>query len=269
MPALLLIEPPVAVAPAVTLTAEALIAPETKAEAPKTTLRPADKVMVPSVDETVLLIVISPSAVAEVMPIFPAALIAAATVIPLPEFNVMVLSVAVTDALTVKSPTADADVKVIATLPRIVPPTVNVLPAVKPMVPKVDVTVPLPLLIKSPEVVCAVKDTFIPALIAALMLKLRPANKVTVPRDELIADEIVMSPTAPVEVKLTLPKPPALMAPLTAKVDDVADVTKVMLPVVLVVMPLVVKLPVAAVKLKLTPVNTAATSVDVVLLVIV
>jgi hypothetical protein len=78
-----------------------------------------------------------------------------------------------------------------------------------------------------------------------------------------------MSPVAPVDVRLTLPGPPAVTAPVTPNVDELAEATKLILPVVVVVIPLVVRLPVAAVKLKFTPVNAAFTSVDVVLLVIV
>ena len=120
-----------------------------------------------------------------------------------------------------------------------------------------------------PDVVCEVIDTFIPAVTLALTITLRPANNVTPPSAELTAAEIVMSPVAPTDVKFTLPNPPALTAPLTIRVDDVACVAKVILPVPVVVIPLVVKLPVTAVKLKFTPVSVAATSVEVTLFVIV
>jgi len=154
-------------------------------------------------------------------------------------------------------------------LPVIVPPTVNALPADKLIVPSVELIVPLELEIKSPVLVEDVNDTFIPALMAALIDRLRPANTVTVPSAELTAAEIVMSPVAPVDVKLTLPNPPADTAPLTPNVAELAEVAKLILPAVVVVIPLVVRLPVPAVKLKFTPVNAAFTSVDVVLLVIV
>lgn len=253
------------------LMADPLMAPLTKALAPKITSRPALNETVPKVDAIVLLTVISPNAVADVRDTLPAALMAAATTIPLPEFNPMVLKAALTAALTVKSPTAVVDVNETATLPVMAAPTTKALPATRVIVPKVEVIVPLPLLIKSALVTdaVAVRDIFIPALIAALIDKLRPDNKVTVPNAELTAAPMVMSPTAPTDVKLTLPNPAALTAPVTPNVDEVAAVAKVILPVPVVVTPLVVKLPVWAVNWKFTPVNAAATSVDVKLLVIV
>jgi len=93
-----------------------------------------------------------------------------------------------------------------------------------------------------------------------------PELIVTVPNAELTAAPSVISLVAPVDIMLTLPNPPAVIAPLTPIVPAAA---KVMPPVVAVTIPLVVKLPVACVKLKFTPVNAAFTSVDVVLLVIV
>ena len=149
------------------------------------------------------------------------------------------------------------------------PPTDNALPADKFIVTSVELTVPLDVVTRSPVLVEATKDTFIPALIPALIVRPRPATKVTVPSAELTAAVIVMSPVAPVDVRLTLPGPPAVTAPVTPNVDELAEATKLILPVVVVVIPLVVRLPVAAVKLKFTPVNAAFTSVDVVLLVIV
>lgn len=131
-------------------------------------------------------------------------------------------------------------------------------------VPYVDVTEAV--LAIYPDAVCDVIKIFIPAVIIALISTLRPDNNVTLPIAELTAAEIVMSPAAPADVKLTLPYPPADSAPLTPIVP--ADAANVMLPVVMVVMPLVVKLPVAAVKLKFTPMNAAFTSVDVTLLTI-
>ena len=108
-------------------------------------------------------------------------------------------------------------------------------------VPPVDVTAAV--LVIYPDAVCDVIKIFVPAVIAALTTTLRPANNVTLPSAELTAAEIVMSPAAPVDVKLTLPDPPAATAPLTPNVDDVAKAAKLMLPVPVVVPPLIVKLP--------------------------
>ena len=122
-----------------------------------------------------------------------------------------------------------------------------------------------------PDVVVELTVIFIPAVIVELMLTLRPAVILTVPSAELSGDEaeIVKSPVAPVDVKLTLPYPPALTAPLTIKVAGDAWAASVILPVPVVVTPLVVKLPVTALNVKLTPVNAAYTSVDGLLFVIV
>jgi len=210
----LLIDPPVAVTLAVMLMAPAPIAPLTKASDPKTTLRPALSVIKPNDAVTVLVMVMSPKAVAELIDTVglvagdvDAPLMAALMMSLRPALKVTVLNADVMDALTVKSPTAVVDVIEIEALALIVPPTITVLPACKTIVPSVDVIVPLELVIKSALVtpVAAVKDTFIPAEIAALMLKLRPDDIVTVPNAELTAAEMVMSPTAPVVVKLTLP----------------------------------------------------------------
>ena len=93
----------------------------------------------------------------------------------------------------------------------------------------------------------------------------RPAKKVTVPKDELTAAEIVISPVAPTDVKDTLPKPPAVMTPLTVMVEGLACAAKVTEPVVVVTIPAAptIMLPVAAVKDRLMPVKAAVIVVSV------
>ena len=180
--------------------------------------------------------------------------------------NVTVPPVDVTAADVVIPPTDVAEVTDTLLAAFIAAAIVIPRPELNVIVPSVELIVPPDVVIKSPVVVCDVKDTFNPALMAALTVRLRPANNVTAPRAELTAAEIVMSPAAPVDVKLTLPAT-AATAPLTPNVDDVAEANNVMLAVPVVVTPLVVKLPVASVKLKFTPVKAALTLVDGALLV--
>jgi hypothetical protein len=113
-----------------------------------------------------------------------------------PALNVIVPVVEETVALIVRSPTAaapDPDVNEMATSPVTFAPMVNALPAVKVMVPSVELIVPLDVVIKSPVLNEDASDTFIPALIAALIMSPRPEVIVIVPKAELIAAPTVIS----------------------------------------------------------------------------
>jgi hypothetical protein len=134
-------------------------------------------------------------------------------------------------------------------------PTVNARPADNTIVPNVELIVPFEVVIKSPVAVVAVTDIFIPAVNDPFKVIPRTDAIVIVPRLELIALLIVISPVTRVFVVIdTLPNPPALTAPLTVIVPPEAN--KIIFPVVFVVIPSVVMFPLPAVKLKFTPVNT-------------
>jgi hypothetical protein len=95
-----------------------------------------------------------------------------------------------------------------------------------------------------------------------------PPFNVIVPYPLLTVELMVKVPLAPPAVMLTAPAPPAVTGAVILTAP--ADAFKVIFPDVLVLTPLLtVKVPAVSVKLKLIPLNTAFTSVEVALLLVI
>lgn len=157
VPALLMIAPPVIVVPDVMLTANALISPLINALAPKITLRPALNVIVPVVDETVALIVKSPTAAAfapDVNEIATSPVTFAPMVNALPALKVMVPSVEliVPPDVVIKSPVLNEDAS-----DTLIPALIGAL-IISPR-PELIVTVPNAELIAASTVISLVAPT--------------------------------------------------------------------------------------------------------------
>jgi hypothetical protein len=155
-PAVLLIDP-AAVIPTAPAAASGVIS----ALAPKATFRPAFKVIVPPVEWTVPLMLMSPTLVLAVMPMFPDVVIPAAIVAVLPAVNAIAPDVEFNAALIVSSLLAPVEVKVKVPAPPAVTALLTVnepAEAIKEMFPEVVVVTPL-LTVKLP--LAAVKLKFI------------------------------------------------------------------------------------------------------------
>jgi hypothetical protein len=133
-------------------------------------------------------------------------------------------------------------------------PKITLRPEFKVIVPDDEDTVEL--IVRSPIADADVNEIFPAVLTGAAIVTMRPEVIVIAPKEELTAALTMTSVV--VDISVTVPAPPALIAPLTF--SDLALTVTAILPEPFVVIPLTLTLPALPVNEKLTAFNTTLVS---------